>query len=175
VIEIENNLATTHAIEGSVSMSSSYGTIMFAFVDAVGVQIDFVVLSSVGVQTDPVILSSLFDLLALFCIYVIVVAFIRFYCFIHTVISGFNVLHVKYKWINVTVFDRGLVSYDELVANAKLGLLAKAKSLGKLDEKVVFKIVNQVNFDKHKRKAQKFFSQILLQCIVLMEDTNQKY
>ena len=138
---------------------------MFAFVDAVGVQINPVILSSVGVQTDPVILSSLFDLLEHYCIYVIVVAFIRFYCFIYTVISGFNVLHVKYKWINVTVFDRGLVSYDELVANAKLGLVAKAKSLGKLDEKVVFKIVNQVNFDKHKRKAQKIFSQILLQCI----------
>jgi hypothetical protein len=33
------------------------------------------------------------------------------------------------------------VSHDELVANAKSGLVAKAKSLGKLDEKVVFKIV----------------------------------
>jgi hypothetical protein len=56
-------------------------------------------------------------------------------------ISSFNALHVKYKWNNVTVFDRGLVSHDELVANAKSGLVAKAKSLGKLGEKVVFKIV----------------------------------
>jgi hypothetical protein len=69
------------------------------------------------------------------------------------VIKSWNALHVKFKWYNVTVFDRGLVSYDALVANAKLGLLAKAKLLLKLEDKTVVKIVNKANFNNHNRTA----------------------
>jgi hypothetical protein len=111
-------------------------------------------------------LSPVFDLLEICCSYVIVIAIIRLLFFIYTVIKSLNALHVKFEWYNVTIFDRGLVSYDALVANAKHGLLAKAKSLIKLEDKAVVKIVNKANFKNHNRIGQKNLCQILFQSIV---------